>query len=176
MAVTAPADRTHVLRLELADEPGALLAALAPIADAGGNLLSVLHERGSVTPRGRIPVEVTVECQPDRFETVVGALEDAGVTVIDATAERYADAVTVLLVGDLVATDLSELLASVEECEAASVVEFALTDEPGVDHEASARLRMGVADGAAERALAAVRAVAAEAGVRVIEPLAGDRR
>ena len=48
-------DRTYTIRLELVDEPGELLRALEPIAARGGNLLSIFHERGSLTPRGRIP-------------------------------------------------------------------------------------------------------------------------
>ncbi|MFY4816535.1 amino acid-binding protein, partial [Haloarcula sp. AONF1] len=51
----AAAPSTHTVRLELVDEPGQLLAALHPIADNGGNLLSIYHERGNKTPRGRIP-------------------------------------------------------------------------------------------------------------------------
>ena len=49
--------RSYTVRLELVDEPGELLGALEPIADNGGNLLSIFHERGNVTPRGHIPVE-----------------------------------------------------------------------------------------------------------------------
>jgi len=51
---------THTVRLELVDEPGQLLAALHPIADNGGNLLSIYHERGTRPPpwsdpgRGRL--------------------------------------------------------------------------------------------------------------------------
>lgn len=40
----------YTVRLELVDEPGELLRALEPIADNGGNLLSIFHERGSLTP------------------------------------------------------------------------------------------------------------------------------
>ena len=172
--MSEPANRTHTLRLELVDEPGELLRALSPIADNGGNLLSISHERGSLTPRGRIPVEVDLACQPQRFEDVVGALRDAGVTVIAADAEHYGEAVTVLLVGDLVASDLSGVLASIEECGAASVVDFTLTDEPGVDDEASARLRLAVESGGAGDALATVRDVATEKDLHVVEPLVGD--
>ena len=172
--MSEPENRTHTLRLELVDEPGELLRALSPIAENGGNLLSIFHERGSLTPRGRIPVAVDLECQPKQFENVVGALRDAGVTVIAADAEHYGEAVTVLLVGDLVASDLSGVLASVEECKTASVVDFTLTDEPGVDNEASARLRLAVESGAASDALATVREVAAAKDLDVVEPLVGD--
>jgi len=172
--VSEPANRTHTLRLELVDEPGELLRALAPIADNGGNLLSIFHERGSLTPRGRIPVEVDLECPPQRFDDVVAALRDAGVTVIAADAEHYGEAVTVLLVGDVVAADLSGVLASVEECGAASVVDFTLTDEAGVDGDASARLRLAVEAGGTDEALAAVRDVAAARDLQVVEPLVGE--
>src|SRR6056297_691568 len=94
--------RAYTVRLELVDEPGELLRTLEPIADNGGNLLSIFHERGSLTPRGHIPVEVDLECAPERFVQIIEALRDAGVTVIAADAERYGEAVTVLLVGDLV--------------------------------------------------------------------------
>ena len=71
----APSDevRAYTVRLELVDEPGELLRALEPIADNGGNLLSIFHERGNVTPRGHIPVEVDLEATPDRFDDIVEA-------------------------------------------------------------------------------------------------------
>jgi len=46
--------RAYTIRLELVDEPGELLRALDPIAEKGGNLLSIFHERWNVTPRGHI--------------------------------------------------------------------------------------------------------------------------
>jgi ACT domain-containing protein len=174
VAVSEPANRAHTLRLELTDEPGELLCALTPIAENGGNLLSIFHERGSLTPRGRIPVEVDLECPPRRFDDIVDALRDAGVTVIAADAERYGDAVTVLLVGDLVAADLSDALGRLEEHASASVVDFTLTDEPGQDEQSSARLRLAVESGTADAALGAVRDLAAEKDLHVVEPLVGD--
>jgi ACT domain-containing protein len=48
--------RAYTVRLELVDEPGELLRALEPISANGGNLLSIHHERGNITPRGHIPV------------------------------------------------------------------------------------------------------------------------
>lgn len=174
VAVSDAADRAHTLRLELADEPGELLRALRPIADNGGNLLSIFHERGSLTPRGRIPVAVDLECPPQRFDAIVDELREAGVTVIAADAEQYGERVTVLLVGDLVATDLSDTLGRVEECASASVVDLALADEAGRDGDASARLHLAIESGRTEDALAAVREVAAAKDLHVVEPLAGE--
>jgi len=167
-------DRAHTLRLELVDEPGELLRALSPIAENGGNLLSIFHERGSLTPRGHIPVEVDLECSPERFERIVESLRDAGVAIIQADSERYGDALTVLLVGDLVDTDLSDTLSELEECSSASVADFSLTTEEGTAGVSSARVRLAIEAGSTERALEQVRDVAGEKDLSVVEPLVGE--
>jgi len=162
---------THTVRLELVDEPGELLNALQPIADNGGNLLSIFHERGSMTPRGHIPVAVDLECPPDRFEAIIDSLRDAGVNVIEADTERYTEAFVVVLVGDLIGADLSDTISSVEEYANASVVDVSLSAPGGADDTASARFRLAATEGHAEDALGAVRDVADGKGLDVIEPL-----
>ncbi|WP_132056937.1 amino acid-binding protein [Halorussus amylolyticus] len=164
--------RAHTVRLELVDEPGELLRALEPIADNGGNLLSVFHERGSLTPRGRIPVEVDLECLPEQFDAIVSALRDAGVNVIQAGAERYGEEVTVLLVGDVIDTDFSETLSTIESRADASVVDVSLSAPNGTCEVSSARLRLAAETGATGEALDAVNEVADRKDLRVVEPLA----
>jgi len=166
-----PRTQSYTVRLELSDEPGELLAALEPIADNGGNLLSIFHERGNVSPRGRIPVEVDLEATPERFETVVEALRETGVNVIQAGQERYSEEVTVLLVGHLVDTDLSDTLSQLR-AENGAVSDVALSAPEGADGESSARVRLKTDQGAVEETLQAVRSVAAQKDLRVIEPLA----
>jgi len=162
--------RAYTVRLELVDEPGELLNALGPIADNGGNLLSIFHERGNVTPRGRIPVEVDLEATPGRFERIVEGLRSAGVNVIQAGEERYAEELTVLLVGALVETDLSDTLERIESSARASVADVSLSvgDE---GEPSSARLRLATEADEARDALAQVRGVADEKGLTVVEPL-----
>jgi ACT domain-containing protein len=163
----------HTIRLELADEPGELLAALEPISENGGNLLSIFHERGNVTPRGRIPVEVDIEATPDRFEAIVAALRDAGVNVVQAGAERYAEELVVLLVGDIVGADLSDTLRRVEGCPSASVADVSVNAPAGRGESSSARLRLATRAGGSVEALSTVRELAAEKDLHVVEPLAG---
>jgi ACT domain-containing protein len=167
------APQPHTIRLELADEPGELLAALEPISENGGNLLSIFHERGNVTPRGRIPVEVDIEATPDRFETIVAALRDAGVNVVQAGAEQYAEELVVVLVGDIVDSDLSDTLQRVEACPSASVADVSVNAPAGRGESASARLRLATRAGSGTEALDTVRELAAEKELHVIEPLAG---
>ncbi|SEO51497.1 ACT domain-containing protein [Halogranum amylolyticum] len=161
----------HTIRLELVDEPGQLLAALAPISENGGNLLSIFHERGNLTPRGRIPVEVDLECPPERFETIVEALRDNGVNVIQAGAERYGEELSILLVGHLIDTDLSDTLKRIQNCTDATVTDFSLSAPQGTDDVSSARLRLATRAGKTEEVLAAVRDVADEKELHVVEPL-----
>ncbi|MFB6162040.1 MAG: amino acid-binding protein, partial [Halococcoides sp.] len=158
-------------RLELSDEPGELLRTLEPIAENGGNLLSIFHERGNLTPRGHIPVEVDLEAAPERFDEIVAALRDAGVNVIQAGQERYSEELTVLLMGHLVETDLSDTLSRLQE-ENGAVVDLSLSAPEGSGDVSSARLRLKTESGAVEKTLDAVRSVADEKGLHVVEPLA----
>jgi ACT domain-containing protein len=172
MSDPAPEVQAHTIRLELVDEPGALRRALGPVAEHGGNLLSVFHERGNVTPRGHIPVEVDLEATPEAFEAIVAALRDEGIDVVQAGAERYSESVTVVLSGHLVDTGLSDTLRRIGERAETSVTEFALSAPGGTADVSSARLTLATPADGADAALSAVRAVAAEKDLRVVEPLA----
>ncbi|MDZ7701182.1 MAG: amino acid-binding protein [Halobacteriales archaeon] len=163
--------RAYTVRLELVDEPGELLRALQPISEHGGNLLSIFHERGNLTPRGHIPVEVDLECPPHRFDPIVEALRDAGVNVIQAGADHYREELMVLLVGDLIDTDLSDTLSGIEASSSATVVDVALTAPEGMDGESSALLRLATAPGHDDDAIEAVRSVVARKGITVVEPV-----
>ena len=163
--------RAYTVRLELVDRPGELLSALEPVADHGGNLLSIFHERGNITPRGHIPVEIDLECPPDRFSVIVEALKESGVNVIQAGAERYGEEVVAILVGDLVEADLSDTLSRIEACATATVVDFSFVAGDRNGGDASARLRIAARRGSVREALDAVRSVAGEKGLRVIEPV-----
>ena len=163
--------RAYTVRLELVDEPGALLNALEPIADNGGNLLSIFHERGNLTPRGHIPVEVDLEATPERFEGIVEALREAGINVIQAGAERYSEAVTVVLSGHLINTDLSDTVSRIQDATNATVTDLSLSAPEGTEDASSARIRLATEQDATEGVIDTVREVAGEKDLRVIEPL-----
>ncbi|MFB6139256.1 MAG: amino acid-binding protein [Halosimplex sp.] len=167
--------RAYTVRLELVDEPGELLRALHPIADNGGNLLSIFHERGNLTPRGHIPVEVDLETTPERFEEIVEALREAGINVIQAGADHYSESLTIVLSGHIVDSDLSHTLSRIQRTTEASVTDLSLSAPQGTDDVSSARLRLATEEGATDATLAEVRTIAAEKDLRLIEPLAvGD--
>ena len=167
--------RAYTVRLELVDEPGELLRALHPIADNGGNLLSIFHERGNLTPRGHIPVEVDLEASPERFEAIVDALREAGINVIQAGTQHYSESLTIVVSGHIVDTDLSHTLSRVQQSTDATVTDLSLSAPEGTEDVSSARLRLATEAGETESTLAAVRDIAREKGLRLVEPLtAGD--
>jgi ACT domain-containing protein len=165
--------RAYTVRLELVDEPGELLRALEPISANGGNLLSIHHERGNITPRGHIPVEVDLESPPDRFDDIVEALRDAGVNVIQAGAEHYGEELSVVLIGNLVETDLSETLSRIEDDADAVVQDLSLAAPDGTDAISSARLRLAIDSGRAEQVFDVIRSIGTDKDLTVVEPLLG---
>ncbi|MEF8859375.1 MAG: amino acid-binding protein [Halolamina sp.] len=162
---------THTLRLELDDEPGELAAALDPIAEHGGNLLSVFHERGNLTPGGRVPIEVDLECPAGRFDAIVDTLRERDVTVVAADEEYYGEALSVILTGHVVDTNLSETLRAIEEGTVVSIKEMQLSAAGGTKGQSSALFRLGARTGQREAALDRIREVADENGLDVVEPL-----
>jgi ACT domain-containing protein len=162
--------RTYTVRLELVDRPGELLRALEPIAQQGGNLRSIFHERGNVTPRGQIPVEVDLGATPDQFEGIVDALRQSDITIIQAGQDRYTEEFVALLVGDLVSADLSGTLEAVQSESGASVRDFSLTGPEG--EVSSARLRLAAESGSVETTLDSLREIAAARNLQLVEPLA----
>ena len=163
--------QAYTVRLELSDEPGQLLRALEPIADYGGNLLSVFHERGSLTPRGNIPVEVDFECHPNRFETIVAALRTASINVIRAGAERYDEEITVILTGHIIDTDVSDTLSRITAESNASVIDISLSAPEGTGDVSSARLRLATDSTDTSNVLDTVATIAGQKELRLIEPL-----
>jgi len=161
--------RAYTVRLELVDRPGELLRALEPIAGQGGNLLSIFHERGNVTPRGHIPVEIDIEATPGQFEAVVDALQQTDVNIIQAGQERYGEEFVVVLVGDLVSADLSGMLERFQAGADVSVRDFSVRGPDG--DTSSARLRLAAESGTVPVALEHLRELATNRELRLVEPL-----
>lgn len=173
MSDTGSETRAYTLRLELVDEPGELLRSLRPIAENGGNLLSIFHERGNVTPRGHIPVEVDLEATPDRFERIIDGLRDAGINVIQAGTERYGEDLIVILSGHVIDTDLSDTISRIRNSERGTVTDVAVAAPEGIANVSSARLQVSAESGATDAVLGRLRTVAGEKGLHLVAPLPG---
>jgi ACT domain-containing protein len=116
---------------------------------------------------------VDLEAAPGRFETIVDALRDAGINVIEAGSQQYSETLTLVLSGHLVDTDLSDTISRIQEGTQASVTDLSLSAPEGTEDVSSARLRLATETGETESTLSTVRAIADEKDLRVIEPLTG---
>lgn len=163
--------QAHIIRLELVDKPGELLRALHPIGANGGNLLSIFHKRGNVTPRGHIPVEVDVEATPEQYEAIVEGLYEEGINVTQTGTERYSESLTVIISGHVVDTDISDTLTRIRETTSSSITGLSLAAPAGTKDISSARLHLSVEEGKVDETLSGIRAIAEEKDLDIIEPL-----
>ncbi len=147
------------------------MRALKPIADNGGNLLSVFHERGNVTPRGYIPIEVDIEATPERFEAIIDSLHDADINIVQAGAERYSKNLTVILSGHLIDTNLSDTINRIQTETNATVTDLTLSAPEGTGDISSARLQLAIAAGQKDAAMESIRSIASDKDLRIFEPL-----
>ena len=127
------------MTLELSDEPGQLLDALQPVADHGGNIVSITHQRGKETPRGTLPVEVTFEIVEERLDKVLDDLQQQGIRVAQFGEEKFHESITVVLVGHIVEGDVTDTIQRVEE-EGVKIVDFSMAMPDESESTSSARL------------------------------------
>ncbi len=157
--------------LELQDVPGQLLLALQPLRDTKANIISVVHHRENKTPRGLIPVRLVVEMDKSRLEEVKSQLHSSGITLVRAGEERFIEAVSVVLVGHVLDSDLGDTINRIDKTGFAEVMDLELT-MPGVDEPSSAFLKIrATGKDEIQKALAILRQVGAEKTLLVIEPI-----
>jgi ACT domain-containing protein len=88
------------LTLALADRPGQLLRALEPIANNGGNIISVIHERERFTASVYVPVSLVVDFPTyGNFRKAREDLEKIDVSVIRSEEVIEEASVTAILIG-----------------------------------------------------------------------------
>lgn len=157
--------------LELQDIPGQLLLALQPLRDSKANIISVVHHRDRKTPRGMIPVRFVVDLDRTKIDTVKAQLKESGISVVRAGEDRFIEAVSVVLVGHVLDSDLGDTINRIDSTGFAEVMDLSLS-MTGVDEPSSAFLKIQ-ATGKAEiqKALSVLREVGAEKKLLVIEPI-----
>jgi ACT domain-containing protein len=160
--------------LELQDVPGQLLLALQPLKENKANIISVVHHRDRKTPRGTIPVRLVVETDRSKLDTIKNQLKNSGISVVRAGEDRFIEAVSVVLVGHVLDSDLGDTVSRIDSTGFAEVMDLALT-MPGVNEPSSAYLKIR-ATGKTEiqKALGILREVGREKKLLVIEPIEAE--
>lgn len=159
------------MTLELKDIPGQLVLALAPISELHGNIMSVVHQHEEKTPRGTIPVQITFEIDQSVLDELIERLEESGVRVARVGEERLRSSVSVVLIGHIIHSDISDTIDRIDKTGFAEVVDLSLS-MPAIEKTSSSYLVIN-AEGEKElkQALEILREVATKKELLMIEPI-----
>lgn len=159
------------MTLELKDVPGQLVLALSPISELHGNIMSVVHQHDEKTPRGTIPVQVRFEIEHRVLDELIERLEKSGVKVARVGEERLRSAVSVILIGHIVHSDMGDTIDKIDSTGFAEVVDMSLS-MPAIEKASSAYLVINaVGEKELGKALDILRNVAHKKDLLMIEPI-----
>ena len=159
------------MKLEMKDSPGQLVAALKPISDVGGNIIAVIHQREPGSDHGTLDVQIVLALPEGRLEKLVDLLKEQGVHIQRIGEQRLLYKRTVILIGHLMHTDLSDTIDQIDSTGFAEVSELAMS-MPAVKERSSSRLTIkSVTKEDMEAALAILRRVSQQKSLLLIEPL-----
>lgn len=159
------------MKLEMKDSPGQLVAALKPISDVGGNIIAVIHQRDPDVDGDTLNVQIVLELPKGRLDHLVTLLKDQGIKIQRIGEERLLYQRTVILIGHLMHTDLSDTVDQIDSTGFAEVCELAMS-MPAVSERSSSRITIkAVSRDDMEAALAILRRVSQQKSLLLIEPL-----
>lgn len=159
------------MKLEIQDKPGQLVAALKPISDLGGNIKSVIHERDPFNDTGFLDVRILLEMPEGKIQTMTDSLKKEGVNILRINEERLLIRKSVILIGHLLHTDLSDTVDKIDNTGFAEVGELSM-NMPSINEPTSAKMTI-ISDNInnLERAMDILKEVADNKDILVIEPL-----
>jgi ACT domain-containing protein len=159
------------MKLEMKDSPGQLVAALRPISEVGGNIIAVIHQREPDLNDDTLNVQIVLDLPEGRREKLVELLKEQGVHIQRIGEERLLYKRTVIMIGHLMHTDLSDTVDQIDSTGFAEVCELSMS-MPAVNERSSSRITIKAASkGDMEAALAILRRVSHQNSLLRIEPL-----
>ena len=160
--------------LELKDTPGQLVHVLTPISDLGGNIMSVIHHHDEKTFRNTIPVFVVFEMEEKKLDELRGRLERSDVTIVRMGKLRLRETVSILLIGHVIHTDLTDTIDHIDRTGYAEVQDLSLA-MPEIDGPSSAVITVSATGtGELKKAVEILKGVTEKKDLLMIEPI-GDR-
>ena len=115
------------MSLEMKDSPGQLVAALKPISDVGGNIIAVIHHHDPTSTSHTLNVQIVLALPEGRLDKLVALLKEQGVHIQRIGKERLLYKRTVILIGHLMHTDLSDTVDQIDSTGFAEVCEISMT-------------------------------------------------
>jgi ACT domain-containing protein len=159
------------MKLEMKDTPGQLVAALKPISEVGGNIIAVIHQREPAVTADSIDVQIMLELPEDNLDTLIHLIQEQGVNILRIGKERMFLRHSVILIGHLMHTDLSDTVDNIDSSGYAEVAELAMV-MPAIDEPSSAKITLKSANAEnMKKALKILRNVAEQKNILIIEPL-----
>jgi ACT domain-containing protein len=159
------------MKLEMKDSPGQLVAALKPMSEVGGNIIAVIHQREPELEGDTLNVQIVLELPEGRLERLVALLKEQGVHIQRIGEERLLYKRTVILIGHLMHTDLSDTVDQIDSTGFAEVCELAMC-MPAVHERSTSRITIkAISRNDMEAALAILRRVSVQKSLLLIEPL-----
>jgi ACT domain-containing protein len=159
------------MKLEMKDSPGQLVAALKPISEVGGNIIAVIHQRDPDIDGDTLNVQIVLELPKGRLDNLISLLKDQGVHIQRIDEERLLYQRTVIMIGHLMHTNLSDTVDQIDSTGFAEVCELSMS-MPAVNERSSSRITIkAVSREDMEAALAILRRVSKQKSLLLIEPL-----
>jgi ACT domain-containing protein len=159
------------MKLEMKDAPGQLVAVLKPISEVGGNIVAIIHQRDPASDSDTLSVQIVLTLPEGRLAELVGLIKKLGGNILRINEERLLYKQTVIMIGHLMHTDLSDTVGRIDTTGFAEVTELAMV-MPAVNERSSSRITIkSVNKHDMERAMKILRSVAREKDLLLIEPL-----
>lgn len=161
------------MKLEMRDQPGQLVAALQPISAVGGNIIAVIHQRETPAATETLDVQIVLELPEGRLSRLLELLREQGVSVVRIDEERLLYECTLIMIGHLMHTDLSDTVDRIDMTGSAEVTELSLV-MPAISSPSSARITIrSTPREEMKKAIRILRSVAEQKDLLIIEPLEG---
>jgi len=159
------------MKLEMKDSPGQLVAALKPISDVGGNIIAVIHQRDPDSSNHTLNVQIVLTLPEGRLDTLVTLLKEQGVHIQRIGKERLLYKRSVILIGHLMHTNLSDTIDTIDSTGFAEVCEISVS-MPAINERSTSRVTIKATNKAdMDAAIATLRKVAIQKSLLLIEPL-----
>jgi ACT domain-containing protein len=127
------------MKLEMKDSPGQLVAALKPISEVGGNIIAVIHHHDPASSSHTLNVQIVLALPEGRLDKLVALLKEQGVHIQRIGKERLLYKRTVILIGHLMHTDLSDTVDQIDSTGFAEVCEISMI-MPAINERSTSRV------------------------------------
>jgi len=131
--------RSHadINRSHAKDVPGELVRILTPIADVGGNVISIIHKRDEQSTKGRLPVRLTFDIDSRaQYEKILERYKNENTRVMNGGEIKSYREIVVGMIGHIVHTDLSETIKSIDSLDSAMSQAWNWTCRPLIKNHA----------------------------------------